>query len=308
MALRVKHWITRGMTACCVAAIWAQAAIAEITAPEVHKAVSEMAAEIEQVRFIIGRPQIEYRKYEIYDTQPRHLYSVARSTFLRVNQLAGELAGAQRREIGPPPMEEITLEDAMDMVGQVRAQLQLVKRALAIDLPAPEQKLNRRADLNDALLVLGDAGRQMNVVIGRNIEWAAFYDQVALAMTYVAGALPEGERYPPLPPLEPGKSAPDIFVAIDRVRNVAARIAKEHEVAILRSSVPNERTTLPKLTELEAYDLMTIALADLAELTLAMEAADVDPPPYARPQNLVGSHVHQLLSGLHRQLEMVAEL
>jgi hypothetical protein len=290
----------------CITALGFNTASADITAPEIHKAVVEMAAEIEQVRFIIGRPQIEYRKYVIKDTQPRHLYSVAQSTFARVNQLAGDLAGAQRRNTPPAPLEEITLEDAMTMVGQVRGQLQLIKRALGIDTPVAEVRLNRRADLNDALLVLGDAGRQMNVVIGRNIQWRTFYDQVELAITYVAGALPEAERYPPLPPLEPGKSAPDIFLMIEQVRTAASEVAKKHSVTILRSSVPDEKITLPKLTELEAYDLMTIVLADLAELTLAMEAPDVDRPPYPRPQNIVGSHIYQLLSGLYLQLEHLA--
>jgi len=265
-----------------------------------------MAAEIEQVRYIIGRPQIDYRKYVVEDTQPRHLYSVAQSTFARVNQLAGDLAGAQRRDMPPAPLEEISLQDVMSMVNQVRGQLQLVKRALGIDAPVAEARLDRRADLNDALLVLGDAGRQMNVVVGRNIQWQTFYDQVELAMTYVAGALPEADRYPPLPPLEPGKSAPDIFTMIDQVRTIASEVASKHDVAILRSSVPNEKATLPKLTELEAYDLMTIVLADLAELTLAMEAPDVDRPPYPRPQNIVGSHIDQLLSGLYLQLEYLA--
>ena len=290
----------------CITALGANAASADITAPEIHKAVVEMAAEIEQVRFIIGRPQIEYRKYVIQDARPRHLYSVAQSTFARVNELAGDLAGAQRRDLEPAPLDEITLQDVMSVVDQVRGQLQLIKRALGIDVPAAEAKLDRRADLNDTLLVLGDAGRQMNVIIGRNIEWDTFYDQVELAMTYVAGALPDANRYPPLPPLEPGKSAPDIFVMIDHVRAAASEVAKMHGVVILRSSVPNEKATLPKLTELEAYDLMTIVLADLAELTLAMEALDVDLPPYPRPRNVVGSHIYQLLQGLYSQLEYLA--
>ena len=287
----------------CITALGANVASADMTPPEIHKAVAEMAAEIEQVRFIIGRPQIEHRKYVIENTQPRHLYSVALSTFTRVNQLAGDLAGAQRRDAPPAPLEEITLQDVMAVVAQVRVQLQLIKRALGIDAPVAEAKLDSRADLNDVLLVLGDAGRQMNVVIGRNIRWETFYDQVELAMTYVAGALPDSDRYPPLPPLEPGKSAPDIFTMIDQVRNIASKVADQHGLSILRSRVPNERATLPKLTELEAYDLMTIVLADLAELTLAMEALDVDRPPYPRPQNIVGSHIHQLLNALYLQLE-----
>lgn len=301
----MKHGIFHGLLLC-IAAVSANAASGDITAPDIHKAVVEMADEIEQVRYIIGRPQIEYRKYVIEETQPRHLYSVAQSTFARVNQLAGDLAGAQQRDMPPAPLEEISLQDVMTMVNQVRGQLQLIKRALGIDAPVAEARLDRRADLNDALLVLGDAGRQMNVVVGRNIQWKTFYDQVELAMTYVAGALPEADRYPPLPPLEPGKSAPDIFTMIDQVRNIASDVAKKHSVAILRSRVPNEKATLPKLTELEAYDLMTIVLADLAELTLAMEAPDVDRPPYPRPQNVVGSHIYQLLSGLYLQLEYLA--
>ena len=146
-----------------------------------------------------------------------------------------------------------------------------------------------------------------SLILGRSIAWGVFYDQVELAMTYVAGALDEANRYPPLPELVPGKAAPDIFSMIDEVRNAASKVGKKHDVAILRSEVPNERATLPQLTELEAYDLMTIVLADLAELTLAMEAPDADRPPYPRPQNVVGSHIHQLLGGLKMQLERINE-
>ena len=269
---------------------------------DIYNSALLIEAEIEQIRYVIGRPSITRHKYNIQNAQPRHLHSVAQTTFSRVNQLAQEFANAERRT-APHGSDVVSLADVAVAFEALRGQLQLVKRALQINEAPNINPATRRKDMNDALLVLGDAGRQMNVILGRSITWDAFYDRVELAMTYVAGALPESARYPALPPLEVGMAAPDIFAMLAQIRDTATEVAKKVDVAILSSGVVDESKVIPDLTELEAYDLMTIILSDLAELTLAMDALDADPPPYPRPSNIVGSHVYQLLASLDAQLQ-----
>lgn len=277
--------------------------------PDVYKAVVELSAEIEQVRVAMGRPALPLdavEEYRVENAEPRHVFFVAQTTHARVNRLAQELAGAQARSSMPVPQGQIGVDQLLEAISQIRGQLQLVKRALGIDAAAPEVPRERKS-LNDVLLVLGDAGRQLNVLLGRTLEWSAIYDRTALAMTYVAGALPEDQRYPALPPLEPGKFAIDVFDMIGECIKSARKAAAKVDVEVLRSSVRNREKVLPHMTELEAYDLLTLLLTDIAELTLKMEAKDADRPPYPKPQNVLPSHVHQLLGALNQQLQALAK-
>ncbi len=60
-------------------------------------------------------------------------------------------------------------------------------------------------------------------------------------------------------------------------------------------------------TPTDVYDLATTLLAEVAYLTLVLEAKDVDAPPIERPKHVFPSHVYQLAGMLQDELARLEE-
>ena len=145
----------------------------------------------------------------------------------------------------------------------------------------------------------------INFISGRTVAWTSIYDRVLLAITYVGGALPEESRFPALPAFEPGKFPQDVFGRLQQCMELSRAPAAEHGVAVLR--LESIRASEVGPTVIEAMDMATLVLSDLAELTYEMEAEDVPMPEYPHPSRVFPSHVFQLVGVLQAQLEMLAE-
>ena len=288
-----------------VALVAANARAAEIDAGELFKAVTELRAEIEQIRVVMGEPLPPSREYRIHDAVPRHVFYQAQTLFRKSNQFAQQIAGVSRQASRPAPEGGIGSEDVLLVLNDAREQLGLVRAALGISEPVAEAKLDRRKRPSDVLYDLIEAGRVINFISGRTVAWTTVYDRLLLAISYVGGALPETDRFPPLPEFEPGKFPQDVFARIQQCMELSRKPAVEHDVAIVRLESIRGTETGP--TVIEVLDLATIVLSDLAELTYEMEAEELPIPEYPHPSRVFPSHVYQLAGVLEAQLETLAE-
>ena len=291
----------------CLAAVFMAANVrsAEINVGELFKSVSELRAEVEQIRTVMGEPLPPSREYRIHDAVPRHVFYQAQTLFRKSNQFAQEIAGVSRQAPRLAPEGNIGSDDVLQVLNDSREQLGLVKAALGITEPVAEAKLDRRKRSSDVLYELIETGRVINFISGRTVAWTSIYDRVLLAITYVGGALPEEKRFPPLPAFEPGKFPQDVFGRLQQCMELSRSLAAEHGVAVLR--LESIRASEVGPTVIEAMDMATLVLSDLAELTYEMEAEDVPLPEYPHPSRVFPSHVHQLVGVLQAQLEMLAE-
>ena len=289
-----------------VACLPANARSVEIDTAQLFKSVTELRAEIEQIRVVMGEPLPPSREVRLHDAVLRHVFYQAQTLFRKSNQFAQQMAGALRQ---PPRLAsegDIVFEDVLGVLNDTRKQLSLVKSALGITEPVEEAKLDRRARPSDVLYDLIEAGRVINFISGRTVAWSTVYDRVLLAITYVGGALPEPTRFPPVSPFEPGKFPQDVFGRLQKCMELSREPAAKHGVAVLRIE-PIRRTEVGP-TVIEVLDIATIVLSDLAELTYEMEAEDVPVPDYPRPHpnRVFPSHVYQLVGVLVAQLELLA--
>ena len=277
---------------------------AEINVGELFKSVTELRAEVEQIRTVMGEPLPPSREYRIHDAVPRHVFYQAQTLFRKSNQFAQQIAGVSRQPPRSAPEGGIGFGDVLQVLNESREQIGLVKAALGITEPVAEAKPEPRKRPSDVLYELIEAGRVINFISGRSVTWTAIYDRVLLAITYVGGALPAESRFPPLPPFESGKFPEDVFGRIQQCMELSRAPAAAHGIEILR--IESIRRTEVGPTAIEVMDMATIVLSDLAELTYAMQAEDVPMPDYPHPSRVFPSHVHQLVGVLQAQLEMLA--
>ena len=287
-----------------VASLAANAGAAEIDTAQLHKSVTELRAEIEQIRVVMGEPLPPSREVRLHDAVARHVFYQAQTLFRKSNQFAQQMAGVSRQSPRLAPEGNISSEDVLGVLKDTREQLGLVKSALGITEPVEEAKPDRRARPSDILYELIEAGRVINFISGRTVAWTTVYDRVLLAITYVGGALPEATRFPPVSPFEPGKFPQDVFGRLRQCMELSREPAAKHGVAVLRIE-PIRRTEIGP-TVIEVLDMATIVLSDLAELTYGMEAEDLPVPDYPYPNRVFPSHVYQLTGVLVAQMELLA--
>ena len=110
---------------------WNAAAEEEITTAHVYQAVTRLAADVELVREVMGRPELTTAAWIVVEAQPRHVFYQALTLYNKANRLAVELAGAER--VGPLPVPEtdITQASVMGAIQRASAQIDTVRQELA---------------------------------------------------------------------------------------------------------------------------------------------------------------------------------
>ena len=270
--------------------------VSEVSEADVFRQIADFVDLVEQVRFHTGTAQPLSRKVRIRSTAPRHLYYQAQTLFRKSNQLAREWAGAVRRRPAPAPEGDIESADVVRLLRDAGSQMDLVRVAIGIEGSAPKKtSVPRRS--GDAMAMLLETNRQLNLMgVGRS-SLADSFDQLLLASTYLAGVDPD-TAYPPLPRYQAGRLPADLYDQITECMHAVSKIAREHGTVALDMDVSD----ILYVGTNDVYDLATILLADVAYLTWRMEAADVDPMEIVLPPRVFPSHANQIAELIELQL------
>ena len=283
---------------------WNAAAEEEITAAHVYQAVTRLAADVELVREVMGRPELTTAAWIVVEAQPRHVFYQALTLYNKANRLAVELAGAER--VGPLPVPEtdITQASVMGAIQRASTQIDTVRQELDITYRAEVPPLETDRDPADVLREIVQTSRQLNHLLDRKFKTEDLYRRLELAATYVAGALTEDESEPvygELPPLETGKTPADVYRRVLECLELATVIGEVHGVAMLKLNLRRElrrRDIVPA----DVYDLATTLLSEVAYLTLVLDAEDVGAPPIERPKHVFPSHLYRMAGMLQDEL------
>ena len=141
------------------------------------------------------------------------------------------------------------------------------------------------------------------------IQPADVYGRLELAAAYVAGALTEDEAMPvygTLPAFEGGKTPADVYRRMLECLGLVQEVGAERGIEVLQL---NLRTELRRrdIVPADVYHLATTVLAEIAHLTLLLDAADVDLPPVERPKHIFPSHVYRMAGMLEDELNRLNE-
>ena len=275
----------------------------EIAPPDVYQAVLQVSQDIELVREVMGRPKLEASTWVVEHAEPRHVYYQAQTLFRKVGRLNRQLTGAESAmpavptgEIEPQHVLQV-IRAAQEGVEAIRDELEINYRS---ELPAREADREPK----DVFREIVQVGRQLNLMLDRPIQPQDVYGQLELAATYVAGALTTDESEPiygALPPFEPYKVPADVYRRVLECLGIAQDIGEQSGISVLQLNLRRElrrRDIAPS----DVYDLATTVLAEVAYLTLTLDAFDVDVPPIERPKHIFPSHVYQVASMLQEEL------
>lgn len=281
----------------------------EIRPPHVYQAVTQTSQDIELIREVMGRPKLDTPPWTVEHAEPRHVYYQVRTMFRKVARLLEQTTG---EEISTPPLAEsveIEPRHVLEIVHAAQKGIGKIRGELGISYLAELPPLEDDRQPRDVLREVLQANRQLNLMLNRPILPPDVYGQLELAATYVAGALTTDESEPiygALPPFDSGKMPSDVYRRVLECLSIAQDIGRQHGIAVLQVNLRRElrrRDIAPS----DVYDLATTLLAEVAYLTLRLEAFDVDLPPIERPKHIFPSHVYQMATMLQNELAQLQE-
>lgn len=297
------------VTTICVLFATATALAEEIRPPHVYQAVTQTAQDIELIREVMGRPKLDAPPWLIDHAEPRHVYYQVRTMFRKVARLVEQTTGD---EITLPPLaESVELEPrhVLEIVHAAQAGIAQIRGELGISYLAELPQLENDRLPRDVLREVVQANRQLNLMLNRPTLPQDVYGQLELAATYVAGALTIDESNPiygSMPPFDTGKMPSDVYRRVLECLSIAQEIGQQHGIEVLQVNLRRElrrRDIAPS----DVYDIATTLLAEVAYLTLRLDAFDVDLPPIERPKHIFPSHVYQMATMLQNELALLQE-
>lgn len=272
----------------------------ELTPAQVHQHVGALAADVEQIRLVIGKRLPRSRDFRLEEVEPRQVFFQSQTLFRKCNQLAQELAGVSRQAAPYPPDERATtLNDVQEVITLARGQLKYVRDTLGIE-EAPLPRFERRRTSSDVMRDIIEAGYVLNRLIEQTRDWSQIYDRVYQTITYMGGVLPEAARYPAMETFECCKVPQDVYARLALTMEAARPAAEKVDLALIRI-ILNKQAEGGASTE-TVYDLTTTLVTDFGELSLRLEGEDIAGPDYERPAKIYPSHVFQLAGVLERQV------
>ena len=276
---------------------------AEIEPPDVYQAVRQVSQDIELVREVMGRPKLDADAWVVEHAEPRHVYYQAQTLFRKVDRLKRQLT-LEASAMPPAPLGEIEPQHVLQVVRASQEGIEAIRAELSINYRSelPEREADRQP--RDVFREIVQVDRQLNLMLDRPIQPQDVYGQIELAATYVAGALTTDESVPSygeLPPFEPNKEPADVYRRVLECLGIAQAIGEQHGINVLQLNLRRELRRRD-ITPSDVYDLATTVLAEVAYLTLTLDALDVDVPPIERPKHVFPSHVYQLTSMLQEEL------
>ena len=275
----------------------------EVTPPQVFQAARTLAADVEALRETMGRPAVTAAAWVVDFAEPRHVYYQAQTLARKVNRLAVQMNG-QEQELPDVPLGEILPGHVLGLVRNAHAGITAVRAEVGAPGSAEEIGFDPDRAPRDVFREIVQINRQINLLLDTPIRPADVYGRIELAAAFVAGALTEDPSEPvygTLPPFEPGKEPTDVYRRVLDCLGIAQRIGASQGVDVLDLNLRREarrRDIQPS----DVYHLATTLLAELAHLTLELDAVDVDLPPIDRPKHVFPSHVFRMVGMLEDEL------
>lgn len=278
----------------------------DIKAPHVLQLVGLINNEIDEIRLVMGERPPRSREFTLQDVQPRQPFFQSQTLFLKCNQLAKEVAGVSRQAPRAAPEDGVDFADIYRVVDESRAQLQIVRDAIGIETAVTIPPLPRRSTPEQIMHDIVKAGDVLNQLIIDRPEWPDIYDRITQMITYIAGVLPESNRFPELSPYECCKQPQDVATMLLDAMELARPVAESVDLSVIR--IVSEKAEEGGASTDTVYDVTTTVVSDFAELTLRLDGEDLSNPEYPRPTRIFPSHAYQMARVVKVQIEQLVAM
>jgi len=271
--------------------------------------LDRVRAEVELLRFQMGKPVDEQPPPAVDDVQPHEAFLQAQNLFRKTNRLARELIGASRQTPPvAPPAEEIVIADVYIPLEAALEQVVALKNGLGIAAAADLPNRTPTNDLTSVYRALVQTNRQLNLLTEQAFTAEGIYEQISLAITYAGGILsayPDQPTIPEAPPFEAGKSPDEVYQQLSACLRLNRRIAEAVGFKLLRYDPRGFRRAeaLPS----DVYDMATLLVSYVGHIATRLDAPEIY-PDIAVPERVFPAHAYQHALVLHEQLAQIAEL
>jgi hypothetical protein len=275
----------------------------EITEAQIYSQAELLNREVERIRHYLGVLPPRSRTFRLANAQLRHVYFQTQVAFRRSNLLAHQQTGISTLAAPVAPEGDPSIAEVHAIIVATRGQLDIVEEVLEIPGLLTETKKGRSRGVSAALMQIIRTNELLSQVTEFNAKWSDIWDRLNLIVTYVGGLLPEESRYPDLEEYVPGKMPADVVQRLFATRAAFAPVSESVGVAELQVTVikaPEGGTSSGSV-----HDVSMTLVNDFAEVTLRLDAEDVDPPSYNRPSRVLPSHAFQLAGVLLKQAEAI---
>ncbi len=269
--------------------------------------VTRIRAELELIRFEMGKPRNEQPEIDVEDAALHEVYFQALTLLRKANRLSFEQTRS-RPEEPQTPDGVIGVTEVSATVGVALERVRRVKEELGIADEAVVERAPASTSPTEVFRSIVQANRQINLLLDREFSPSDVFQQVTVAVGYAArllGRFPETTRIPPAPPRERGKTPSDVYRRLigcyERIRAIAAQSGLE--MARLRS----RETDLESITPSDVYDIASLIVSELAYLHSQLKGARRPRGAYD-PGRKFPSHVFQRVGILEAQLIRLEEL
>ena len=280
--------------------------LGEIKPPDVYRHVALVRAELELIRYEMGKPVYYRPEMSVSGAAPREVYFQALTLFERSNRLSFDWT---RETVRSParPEGQLSPGDVWQVADAALERLMEVKAKLGITLTSTAPPLDRTKTPTDVFRSIVQANRQINLMLDRQFSPSDVYREVTKAIGYTSRLLAHfpGQRMPQAPPFERGKRPADVFHRLlgcfERVRNIVVL----SNLQILKVSV--EDTETAKATPSDVYDIAALIVSEVSHLHRLLEGAKPPRETYY-PGRKLPSHVYQRVGILEAQLVLLEAL
>jgi hypothetical protein len=282
---------------------------ADITAPDVDVVLERVRAEVELLRYHMGKPENAQAPPAVDDVQPHEAFLQAQNLFRKANRLGRELVGAPRATAPvAPPASDIVLANIYDPLEAALEQILQIKDQLGITAEVAPAKRRAARDLTSIYRGTVQTNRQLNLMSENNFTARDVFQEISLAITYAGGILsayPETAVIPQSPPFEAGKSPDEVYRELSECLRLNRRIAQSVQFKLLRYDPRDFRRSeaLPS----DVYDMATLLVSYIASVASRLDAPEIY-PEIAEPEYIFPAHAYQHARVLREQLTQIAEL
>lgn len=270
--------------------------------PDVFAHVALVQAELELIRFEMGKPKDTRPEIAVKDAEPREAYFQALTLIRKANRLSFE----HRREYGTipdMPKQNISAANVYALVDTALERIHLVKRRLGINEPAETSLPNPNKTASDVYSAIVQANRQLNLLLDQQFTPSDVFEQVTLAVSLASHLLdrfPDAKSTPPpAPAFERGKQPADVYRRLIDCYWLIRQIARSSGLNMLTLETGEAR--LEQVTPSDVYDLAALVVAELSYLHAQLEDAQPHREIYY-PGRKFPSHVYQRAGILEKQL------
>ena len=178
-----------------------------IVPSDVYAAAVRMRADVDNLRFHMGKPAADEHDFEVSNAQPREVYFIARAVYLTANEFATQMTGSWHSKEIPLDLRDIKPANVFEIVTAADRIITDVLKHQSLERKTKSPPWADGKTPSDVYMQLLGVSDQLNLMMDRPFTPSHVFREVTRATKYAKHLIGiyEDHKYPREPDFEPGK-------------------------------------------------------------------------------------------------------